>query len=227
MAPCTDALQRGATHLPNPSCPMNEQLSFLRSWVSAPRRVAAVAPSSRSLATLITREIGADDAPVLELGVGTGVFTQQLIARGIAQEQLTLIEFGADFARSLQAKFPSATVLCMDATRLADVELFGGNMAGAVVSGLPLLSMSPLQVARILKGAFTHLRQDGSFYQFTYGPRCPVPRATLDRFGLQARHAGRTLANLPPAAVYRISRQPSCASNGAAQHGDTHTAPSR
>lgn len=208
-------------------CPMNEQLSFFRTWVSAPRRVAAIAPSGRALATLITQELSADDAPVLELGVGTGVFTQQLIERGIAQEQLTLVESGADFASSLRAKFPGAKVLCMDATRLGDVELFCGGKAGAVVSGLPLLSMSPLQVARILKGAFTHLRPDGRLYQFTYGPRCPVPRATLERFGLQARFVGRTLANLPPAAVYRISREAAGGSDGTPQPGDAKAAPGR
>lgn len=202
----------------NTSRPMNEQLSFFRNWVSAPRRVAAVIPSSKALAMLITQEIHADDGPVIELGVGTGVFTQQLVQRGIAQDQLALVESGADFAQRLQAKFPLATVLCMDATRLAEVTLFGGHKAGTVVSGLPLLSMSPLQVARILKGAFTHLREDGAFYQFTYGPRCPVPRATLKRFGLQANHVGRTLANLPPAAVYRISRLPSDTMGDAPQY---------
>lgn len=47
----------------------------------------------------------------------------------------------------------------------------------------------------------------GSFYQFTYGPRCPIPRALLDRLGLKATRIGRALLNAPPAAVYRIWRQ--------------------
>jgi hypothetical protein len=29
----------------------------------------------------------------------------------------------------------------------------------------------------------------------------------LERFGLKARFLGKTLANVPPASVYRISRQ--------------------
>jgi len=97
---------------------MNEQLSFLCNWVSAPRRVAAVAPSSKSLATLITKGISPDDAPVIELGAGTGVFTRQLIERGIPQEQLALVEFGSNFARGLREEFPATRVLCMDAARL-------------------------------------------------------------------------------------------------------------
>jgi phosphatidylethanolamine/phosphatidyl-N-methylethanolamine N-methyltransferase len=165
-------------------------------------------PSSKSLATLITREIVLSDAPDIELGAGTGVFTRHLIRRGIPQEQLALIESGASFAQTLQAEFPSSRVLCMDAIRLREVELFDGLKAGAVVSGLPLLSMAPLQVARVLRGAFVHLRLEGTFYQFTYGPRCPVPRLILERLGLQADYVGKTIANFPPAAVFRISRKP-------------------
>uniref|UniRef100_A0A8J7VV04 Phospholipid methyltransferase n=1 Tax=Coralloluteibacterium stylophorae TaxID=1776034 RepID=A0A8J7VV04_9GAMM len=186
---------------------MNEQLSFLCNRVIAPRRVAAIAPSSRALAALITRGISAADAPVLELGAGTGVFTRRLVAVGVPQDQLVLVESGPGFARRLRHEFPSSRVLQMDAARLGGLDLFAGTGAGAVVSGLPLLSMSSLQVARILKGAFSQLRDGGAFYQFTYGPGCPVPRAVLERYGLRARLVGRTFANLPPAAVFRISRK--------------------
>jgi phospholipid N-methyltransferase len=184
---------------------MNEHLSFLCNWVSAPRRVAAITPSSRSLATLITRGVSLEDAPVIELGAGTGVFTRRLIERGIPQEKIALIESGENFARNLQQEFPATRVFCMDAARLGDIALFDGEDAGAVVSGLPLLSMPPLQVARIVRGAFARLRPGGAFYQFTYGPRCPIPQAILDRLGLRANYVGGTLANLPPAAVFRIS----------------------
>jgi phosphatidylethanolamine/phosphatidyl-N-methylethanolamine N-methyltransferase len=177
----------------------------------APRRVGAIAPSSRALAELITRDIGPDHAPVIELGAGTGSFTRQLIARGVPESQLALVESGAGFAQRLSKRFPDARVLCVDAQRLSAVEIFSASLAGAVVSGLPLLSMSTLQVARILRGAFVHLRVGGAFYQFTYGPRCPVPRVLLERFGLEARYVGKTLANMPPATVFRISRRSAAA----------------
>ena len=59
----------------------------------------------------------------------------------------------------------------------------------------------------IVGGAFSLLRAGGAFYQFTYGPRCPVPRPILDRLGLEATRVGGTVRNLPPASVYRISRR--------------------
>lgn len=184
-----------------------DAFGFFRAWLGNPLRVAAMVPSGRALSSLITSEISAGTGPVVELGPGTGAFTRALIARGVAQENLALIEYGSEFAVKLHHRFPRARTLWMDASRLKSVELFGGTPAGAVVSGLPVLSMPPRKVIAILDGAFAKLRPDGAFYQFTYGPTCPIPRALLDRLGLKAAHIGRALANIPPAAVYRISRR--------------------
>ncbi len=68
---------------------------------------------------LITRDIQPDDGPVLELGPGTGVFTKALLARGVSERDLTLIEYGSEFMRMLQFRFPQARVLWMDAAQLA------------------------------------------------------------------------------------------------------------
>lgn len=188
-------------------CARSDLFHFLRSWRANPLRVGALAPSGDALSHLMTREIDPAHGPVLELGAGTGVFTRALIARGIDERDLTLIEYGPDFVPMLQQRFPEARILRMDATRLGRHDLFPGGPAGAVVSGLPLLSMSPRQVMAILAGAFGYIRAGGGFYQFTYGPRCPVPRPILDRLDLRAVRVGATLRNLPPAAVYRITRR--------------------
>ena len=180
---------------------------FFRLWISDPLRVAAIAPSGESLARVMTQEILPSDGPVLELGAGTGVFTKALLARGIRESDLTLIEYGSDFMRMLQFRFPSARVLWMDASQLGQYDLFPEAPIGAVVSGLPLLSMSPRKVVSILAGAFSNIRPGGAFYQYTYGPRCPVPRPILDRLGLKAIRIGGTVRNLPPASVYRITRR--------------------
>jgi phospholipid N-methyltransferase len=181
--------------------------SFLRAWLADPRRVAAITPSGTALASLVTAEISPASAPVLELGAGTGSFTRALLARGVSECDLTLLEYGAEFARLLSKRFPQARVLAMDATRLARTPLYEGAPVGAVISGLPLLSMSPKQIMAILSGAFRCLRPGGSFYQFTYMPRCPISRRLLERLGLEATRIGGTLKNVPPAAVYRISRR--------------------
>ena len=192
---------------PERSGKQSDIVPFLRAWMSNPLRVSAIAPSSPALADLITSEITLQSAPVLELGAGTGVFTRALLQRGLSESDLTILEMDPAFAAILRARFPEAALLSADATRLGQLGLFQGSPVGAVVSGLPLLSMSPRKVLAILGGAFVYMRPGGAFYQFTYGPRCPVPRPILDRLGLKAVRVGRTMLNIPPAAVYRISRR--------------------
>lgn len=180
---------------------------FFSQWLSNPLRIGAVAPSGSALAKLITAEISARTAPVIELGPGTGVFTRALLQAGVAPRQLALIEFLPEFASKLQQQFPQTQVITMDAARLREAELFGRGEAGAVVSGLPLLSMPLRNVMAIIAGAFAHLRPSGALYQFTYVPRCPVPKRILDRLGLKAEHYGTAWVNFPPAFVYRIVRK--------------------
>ncbi len=183
-------------------------LSFFLAWMSAPGRVGAIAPSGAALAELITRDITASSGPILELGPGTGAFTYQLLKRGVRQQDLTLVEYGSDFMKLLQIRFPGARVLWMDAARLAGEHLYDGAPVGAVVSGLPLLNMSTRKVVSIVGGAFSYIRPGGAFYQFTYGMTCPVPRPVLDRLGLKAKLLDRAMLNVPPAAVYRLTRRP-------------------
>jgi len=182
-------------------------VQFFRSWVSDPLRVAAVAPSGERLARLMTQEIEPFDGPILELGPGTGVFTRALLARGVPESALTLVEFGEEFAVRLRERFPAARVVHMDAAQLGRCALFDDAPFGAVISGLPLLSMPPSKVVAIVGGAFETMKPGGAFYQFTYGPRCPVQKPILESLGLTAKRIGGTVRNIPPAGVYRISRQ--------------------
>ncbi|WP_414444857.1 class I SAM-dependent methyltransferase [Burkholderia sp. 22PA0106] len=185
----------------------SDLLFFLRSWFENPLNVAAIAPSGEPLGRLITREITGSDGPVLELGAGTGVFTKALLRRGVAQRDLILVDNTDRFAALLAQRFPDAKIVIGDAARLESLGVALPQSVGSVVSGLPLLSMPKPKVAAILGGAFHYLREDGAFFQFTYGFRCPIPRATLDALGLKATCVGRVIRNLPPAAVYRISRK--------------------
>lgn len=197
----------------------NDLLLFLRSWVSEPTRIGAIAPSGEFLAEMMTREITSATGPVIELGPGTGAFTAKLLGRGVRPEDLTLVEYGSEFATLLQVRFPGVRVLWMDAARLGRNDLLKDVRAGAVVSGLPLISMSPRKVMSIISGAFRRMRPDGSFYQFTYSMRCPVARPILDRLNLEAALVGRTMLNVPPAAVYRLSRREAGLSAEAARLG--------
>jgi phospholipid N-methyltransferase len=182
-------------------------LSFLRALTYEPGCLGAVVPSGAALSELIAREITAASGPLIELGPGTGVFTRALLARGVREDHLTLIECRSDFVKLLRIRFPDARVLSMDAAHMRQRNLFHDTPVGAVVSGLPLLNMPPTKIMGVLSGAFSYMRPEGAFYQFTYGPRCPVPKPFLDRLGLRATRVGRAFLNVPPATVYKITRR--------------------
>jgi phospholipid N-methyltransferase len=187
---------------------MSDLAAFLRAWARDPLSIAAVAPSSPALAKLITAEITPDMAPVIELGPGTGVFTKALLGRGLRQSDLILIEYEADFVDMLAIRFPEAKVLRGDAARVKKHRsLLDGALAGATVSGLPVVAMTARQQMMIMGGCFELMRPGGRFFQFTYSPICPIRRPVLDRLGLKARRLSSTLRNLPPAAVYELSRR--------------------
>jgi phosphatidylethanolamine/phosphatidyl-N-methylethanolamine N-methyltransferase len=185
---------------------MSDVLPFFRAWAANPLRIASVVPSGKALGRLITSEISPGFGPVLELGPGTGVFTRALVQRGLPNSSLVLVEYTAEFAHVLRHRYPGADVLCMDAANLRHMPWHHDLQATAVVSGLPLLSMPPGKVLAILKGAFSRLRTDGGFYQFTYGPRCPISKKVLDRLGLRSQSIGWVFNNFPPAQVYRLTR---------------------
>ena len=165
----------------------------------------------------MTREVGADQAPVLELGAGTGAFTRALRARGVSADDLVLIERDAGLAAGLRQSFPGAEVLDIDAAHLDRYVLFGGRLAGVAICGLPLLNMPLRSRLRILRSTFTQLRADGACYLFTYGLRCPVPPRLLERMGLRARRYRQVWTNVPPAHVWKLTRRaaPCARSSGA------------
>lgn len=185
---------------------MSDSLLFLKAWRKHPAKVGAIFPSGPALCEAITREISSAHAPILELGCGTGVFTQKIIERGVSPQELVLVEIDPFFANNLHAKFNGAQVRCIDACRLYLMPIGWASTAGAAVCGLPLRNMSIKQQYRILQGAFGSLRTHGALYLFSYGWRCPVPLRVLDRLGLRAHKLDTVLLNVPPARVWKIIR---------------------
>ena len=184
--------------------------TFFRQWLKNPLAIAAISPSSRQLARQMVSELPPNTRRVIELGGGTGVFTQALLDHGIVPEDLMVIELNEELHHHLRRRFERAHVVCADARDLpivaARVGYTDAGPADAVISGLGLLSMSkPLQRS-IVEAAFATLRPDGRFIQFTYGPASPVAREVLESLDLNARRGNFAWWNMPPATVYVYTR---------------------
>ena len=182
----------------------NEALLFLRQLLAKPGQVSAIAPSSRWLARAMAQGLGPHTGRVLEFGPGTGQLTRGILAAGVAAKDLTLFEMNPDFVAHLRAEFPGVRVH-RGAAQIATSHVANG--VGAVISGLPLLSMPPQICQTILQAAHDILAPDGVYVQFTYGPRPPVSPEVLAAVGFTAEAGPKVWANLPPARVYYFRKK--------------------
>ncbi|MCB5410063.1 class I SAM-dependent methyltransferase [Pseudogemmobacter faecipullorum] len=183
--------------------PESDLALFRRRLLRNPRQVSAIAPSSRTLARAMTLGIGPGSGQVVEFGPGTGRFTEALLARGLPPEKLTLFELDDEFVPYLRRKFPGVTVHQAGAETAA--RLIRGKVC-AVISGLPLLSMPDEIREAIVTAAFDILAPRGSYVQFTYGQRPPLPPGLIAELGLKVNRGHKIWANLPPARVYRFRK---------------------
>lgn len=176
---------------------------FFRQLLRNPRQVSAIAPSSRHLGRAMAAGLGPPTGRVVEFGPGTGSLTRAILARGVAPADLTLFELDATFATALRGRFPGVAIHNAPADRAPDLIAPG---VGAVVSGLPLLSMPEPVCAAIVGAAFRLLAPGAPFIQFTYGSKPSVPAAIIADLGLRVERRALVLLNLPPARVYRFTR---------------------
>ena len=95
--------------------------TFFRQWLKAPLTTAAVSPSSKELAGEMLSQLPDHVSKVIELGGGTGVFTEALLERGIAPSNLLVFELNESLHLHLSQRFPEAHVVCADALSMARV----------------------------------------------------------------------------------------------------------
>lgn len=180
---------------------MNDLALFRRKLLRNPRQISAVSPSSRYLAAAMAEGLGPKTGRVVEFGPGTGRLTRGILQAGVAPADLALFELDDEFVTHLRQSFPEVTVHHLGADRAAELCPPG---VGAVVSGLPLLSMPVPVREAIVAAAFQILAPGAPLIQFTYGPNPPLPADTIRRLGLRVEAGRKVWANLPPARVYRF-----------------------
>ena len=94
-------------------------VKFFLQFITHPSTVGSLAPSSKGLAKSIVRQIPksleshAKPRRILEVGPGTGAFTDQIIHRLNPNDTLHLVEFDEDFCKLLIEKYkdiPNVTI---------------------------------------------------------------------------------------------------------------------
>ena len=142
---------------------------------------------------------------ILEVGAGTGSVTDALLSRGLPPGRLVVIERDPALVSYLRERFPHVRIRCGDAKHAAAILRDEGiSQVHTLISSLPIRNLNHRDRVAVVRGMMTALAPDGQLIQFTYAANCPIPTA---RLGLRAECLGRIWMNLPPAAVWRFTRQ--------------------
>lgn len=175
---------------------------FLRGLLKDPRGVSAPTPSSPALAAAMADKVDPlRPGLVVELGAGTGVITEALLARGISPERLLVVEQGAYFVDLLRSRFPGVTVIQGDAFVFARY-LPADTSVSAVVSGVPLLNFPLWRRRALIEQALAVQGSGGRFIQLSYGWKPPIAPGR--------RELSRTVVwrNFPPAHIWTYRALP-------------------
>lgn len=174
---------------------------FLSEMAKRPLLIGAIWPSSPALGEAMARWLPEEKgALVLELGPGTGIVTEKLLAAGLPPQQLVAVEKSERLAGFLRERFPQARIVACDALEL-DRELEGMKF-GAVISSLPLKLFTAEQLERVAAAIHNVLGPEGQWVQFSYQIiNGKVPAS------FRAVHSEIVWQNFPPAkvSVYRRS----------------------
>jgi len=190
---------------------INEVATMLRKYVAAPRTTGTVCPSSKYLARRMVKYIGFQpdgERAVAELGSGTGAITEYIVKGGYDRGgALFCIEFDSRLSELLSEKFSTAKVLNGSAEDIR--KLIGAEASarlGAIISGLPLLSLPKDCVRRIISEVEESLPAGGRFVQFTYN----LNRNPESLGFKKMRHvcSSRVYLNIPPARVDVFEKLP-------------------
>jgi phosphatidylethanolamine/phosphatidyl-N-methylethanolamine N-methyltransferase len=180
-------------------------IRFFKGWLDGPKTVGTPFATSihtgRAMASVIDAASG---LPVLEVGPGTGTITSNILARGVAPENLYAVEYSEDFATGLRAAFPGVNIIQGDVFALDD--LLGaarGLVFDCVISAIPLLNFPLARRVAYVEDMLDRIPPGRPVIQVTYSPVSPVPPRSGS---FSVERADFILRNVPPAHLWTYRR---------------------
>lgn len=179
---------------------------FVRAFVREPLKVGAIWPSSEQLSRAIAAACEFKPADtVVELGPGTGNFTELLLQRLSPAGRFVALELSETNVNVLKHRFPQSEIHFDSAENLG-AHVTAGS-AQCIVSGLAWGNMLPALQDRIMNAIVTALAPGGEFVGFAYSHARYYPTTVRFRRLMQKRFASFETTpiiwgNVPPAYVY-------------------------
>jgi len=174
----------------------------------------AIAPSGKSLAKAMVEMAQVPFADtIVELGPGTGVFTEEILRAKKPSARLYALEVNEKFVEATRKRCPEAVVYHESAQNISRIlGQAGHEYCDAIISGHPW-TIFPKEMQRaILDVVYESLRPGGLFVTFSYllSPLTPSGRrffvkALPQRFE-QVQEKKYIWKNVPPCMVYCVRK---------------------
>lgn len=121
-------------------------LLFLKQYITKPRTVGAVFPSSKYLATKMIENVDFNySSCIVEYGPGTGVFTERILKKRKKNTMVFLFETNKNFYNLIKEKYrdePNFYIINNSAEYIGKyLKKYGICKADYIVSGLPFASL--------------------------------------------------------------------------------------
>lgn len=178
-----------------------------------PQTTGAIAPSSRIVADAVTHLIDFDSArTVVELGPGTGVFTEQLLPNLHSDTTFFALEINPTFAEATRKRCPHARVYTDSAASIPSyLRANHRDSADYIVSSLPWTIFDETEQLQLMETVADSLAPGGVFISIVYLGSQLRSRGrhftrSLPHFFSQIERHGPIWRNLPPTLVYRCAR---------------------
>ena len=185
----------------------NMSKAFIKEFWKDKKMIGSMVPSSKYLAAKMLDHIQFKNTKlIIELGPGTGIFTEKIIQKLDVTTQLIVLELNSEFYQELKAKICHTNVHIKEASadKIGEIMLeLGFEKADIIISSLPLANFSAKLRNSILEVVKESLNENGSFIQFQYSLNAYKNLKQL----FPVVKLNFTALNFPPAFVYTCSKR--------------------
>ncbi len=172
------------------------------------KEIGAIAPSSSSLAqTMITSAQLKLDSNVVEIGPGTGIFTQKIL-ENIPAHQYLGIEINSKFITHLRRNHPNAQFFCDSAQNITKIlDANDRDKCDRIICGLPWTNLPPNSQKEILIELHKSMKEEALLTTFAYTGFSQLPQGRafyklLKKTFSKVEKTKTVVKNLPPAFIY-------------------------
>ena len=176
-----------------------ERELFLKDFILNPAKIGSVTPSSSYLTKKLLGKLPWDRlSTIVELGAGTGVFTEYVMKHKRPDSVFLVIEQDTTMRKALMEQYPGALFGSQAESLPFLMKQYGLPKADCIISGLPFAVIEKKDRLKILAGIDARLANQGIFVAFQY---------SLQMYGtfrhiFRKINIGFTALNFPPAFTY-------------------------